>query len=106
MSSSADPGTILTEIVARVAALDPKTLPPNVVQLFMTTAIRAYGDLADRGIDFPPLTADADVSATDAVRAASAILKAVDLETFELALWQMFGGSPRGIDVARTGDAP
>lgn len=109
MSSSVDPAAAhlpsdeASELAARLATLDPRVMTPEVVQQLMTMAIRAYSDLVERGIEVSPLVPGSAVSATDAVRAASGILKALDLETFELALWQMFGGSPTRSDQPRAG---
>lgn len=109
MSSSADSSVAPTmpanasELVARLAALDPHALSPDEVQQLMTMAVRAYSDLVERGHDMAPLAPGSAVSATDAVRAASGILKALDLETFELALWQMFGGGPMRRDPGSAG---
>lgn len=110
MSSSADSPVApnvpasASDLVARLAALDPHTLAPDDVQLLMTIAVRAYSDLVEGGHVLAPLAPGSDVSATDAVRAASGILKALDLETFELALWQMFGGGPLRRDAGTAGD--
>lgn len=104
MSSSADSPVARTmpanapDLVARLATLDPHVLAPDDVQLLMAMAVRAYSDLVERGHAMSPLAPGSDVTATDAVRAASGILKALDLETFELALWQMFGGGPERRD--------
>ena len=72
----------------------PDTLAPEEVQELMARAVRAYGRLLDAGVAVSPLPPGADITATDAVRAASGILKAVNLETFELALWETWGGTP------------
>ena len=108
MSSPADSPVARTmsdtsELVARLTALDPQDLAPDEVQRLMTLAVRAYSHLVERGQDVAPLSPDSAVSATDAVRAASGILKALDLEIFELALWQMFAGGPLRRDSGTAG---
>lgn len=80
--------------VSDLLGTDPETLAPEDVQELMAYAVRAYGRLLDAGTAVPPLPVGAEVTATDAVRAASGILKAVNLETFELALWETWGGTP------------
>jgi hypothetical protein len=64
------------------------------VQRHMESAVRAYGQLLDAGHTRPILADNHRITATDAVRAASALLAAVNLEVFELALWQSWGGQP------------
>lgn len=97
MSSSVERGdpcqTIehAAELAARVAGLPPEFLTLEVVQLLMATAIKGYSRLLDEGVSFPPFGTPSEITATEAVRAASAILRAADLETFELALWQTWG---------------
>jgi len=62
------------------------------VQQLMERAVRAYSQLLDEGPAGPILHNGHRITATDAVRAASALLSAVNLEVFELALWQSWGG--------------
>lgn len=82
------------ELVAELAAADPAGLAPESVQRLMATAVTAYGRMLDAGVPAPAFGSATDVTATDAVRAASAVLKGVNLETFELALWETWGGTP------------
>ncbi|MFI9386665.1 hypothetical protein [Kutzneria sp. NPDC052558] len=62
------------------------------VQRLMERAVAAYSRLTDDGAAGPILHNGHNITATDAVRAASALLSAVNLEVFELALWQSWGG--------------
>ncbi|WP_028923572.1 hypothetical protein [Pseudonocardia acaciae] len=64
------------------------------VRRLMERAVRGYGQLVESGQAVPVLDADHRVTATDAARAASALLHAVNLEVFELALWETWGGRP------------
>lgn len=43
------------------------------------------------GRSVPPFDTDTELTATDVLIVVSALLDAVNLETFELALWQSFG---------------
>jgi len=79
---------------ARLAELDPSAFSAATVQRLMATAVRAYGRLLDEGTAAPAFGSATEVTATDAVRAASAVLKGVNLEVFELALWETWGGAP------------
>jgi len=76
----------------------PATMPEDLsladIQRLMNLAVLAYGRLVDLGQDGPILPSVHTVTATDAARAASALLAAVNLEVFELALWETWGGRP------------
>ena len=78
--------------------IGPATRPEDLsladIQRLMNLAVLAYGRLVDLGQDGPLLPSVHTVTATDAARAASALLAAVNLEVFELALWETWGGKP------------
>ena len=78
--------------------LGPETKPEDLsladIQRLMNLAVLAYGRLADVGREGPLLPVTHAVTATDAARVASALLAAVNLEVFELALWETWGGKP------------
>ena len=78
--------------------IGPATRPEDLsladIQRLMNLAVPAYGRLVDLGQDGPLLPSVHAVTATDAARAASALLAAVNLEVFELALWETWGGKP------------
>jgi hypothetical protein len=78
--------------------LGPGTKPEDLsladIQRLMNLAVLAYGRLADVGREGPILPVTHAVTATDAARVASALLAAVNLEVFELALWETWGGRP------------
>jgi hypothetical protein len=69
------------------------TLSDAEVQALLAKAVRLYaGRAAERDgalAAFPP---GAAVTATDVTVAASAMLKAVNLQVFELGLWQAWAG--------------
>jgi hypothetical protein len=69
------------------------TLSDAEVQAMLAKAVRLYaGRAAERDgalAAFPP---GAEVTATDVTVAASAMLKAVNLQVFELGLWQSWAG--------------
>jgi hypothetical protein len=73
---------------------DPADLTLAEVQRLMELAVRGYGRLLDDGTGGSVLADSHEVTATDAVRAASALLAAVNLQIFELALWETWGGRP------------
>ena len=104
MSSSNDTEGRVQEsdesVAPRIWNLDPDSLTEGDVRQLLTAAIRAYGRLLDEGRAFLPI-ARGEISATDAVRTASALLESADLETFELALWQAWGNRPWAAGVTR-----
>lgn len=92
MSPSAERRGAGLDAIAGVRAED---LTLADVQHLVDLAVRAYGRILDAeeggGPILPPAHA---VSATDATRAAGALLAALNVEVFELALFQTWGGSP------------
>jgi hypothetical protein len=62
------------------------TPPVEQVQRTVAAAVRLYREYTERtGTTFPPV--DADITSTDAVVMATALLQANDLNPFDLALW-------------------
>jgi len=92
MSLSAERRRPALEGIAGVRAED---LTLADVQHLVDLAVRAYGRILDDeeggGAILP---AAHGVSATDAARAAGALLGALNVEVFELALFQTWGGRP------------
>lgn len=72
---------------------DAADLTLEDVQRLMGLAVRGYSRLLDEGAGGAALPDSHAVTATEVVRAASALLAAVNLEVFELALWQTWGGA-------------
>jgi hypothetical protein len=59
------------------------------LQAVMAAAIRSYAARADASDEpLPALAADSGVTATEAMLAVSAIMKAVNVQVFELGMWQ------------------
>jgi len=75
-------------------ARDPATLSETEVGALFEAAVRAYSLFCDAEKPCSVLPVGHDISPTDVVRAASALLSAASLEPFELALWNSFGGLP------------
>ena len=84
-----------SEIIAELGSCDVNSLRLSDVQILMDLAVRAYGrileDEKEQGSILPPVHG---VTATDVSRAASALLDALNIEVFELALWESWGGRP------------
>jgi hypothetical protein len=66
------------------------------IQAMLARAVKLYAErCAERDQPLPAFTGEAHVTATDAVVAVSAILKAVNVQLFELGMWQTFSGHSR-----------
>jgi hypothetical protein len=101
MSSRADlrPGgedgrTDVRAACALIASLkDSEALSESEMQTLLAAAVRLYADRAAKRETAPDaFAADSGVTATDAMVATSAILKAVNLQLFELGMWQAWSG--------------
>jgi mannose/cellobiose epimerase-like protein (N-acyl-D-glucosamine 2-epimerase family) len=71
------------------AAQSSEGLQDADIQSLLGGAVRLYAQRAsEREEPLPAFGADAGVTATDAMLATTAILKAVNVATFELGMWQ------------------
>ena len=62
------------------------------MQSMLARAVRLYAERAERG-DAPPAFPDgAPVTATEVMVTVTAMLKAVNLQVFELGMWQAWSG--------------
>lgn len=62
------------------------------IQTMLANAVRLYAERsAERDGDLPAFPADA-VTATDVMVTVTAMLKAVNLQVFELGMWQAWSG--------------
>ena len=95
MSSSEDAASELDlaasralEIVER-ALLDGKTenIPDETVQRLLTAGTKLFANKVEMEDRFSPYTGPEDVTATDVVMTCSDMLRAVNLSTFDLAMW-------------------
>lgn len=63
------------------------------IQAMLAKAVRLYAArVAQREDTLPAFPADANVTATDVMVTATAMLKAVNLQVFELGMWQAWTG--------------
>ena len=63
------------------------------IQAMLAKAVRLYAErAAERDQPLPPFPADATMTATEVVVTVSAMLKAVNLQVFELGMWQAWAG--------------
>jgi hypothetical protein len=68
-------------------------LPDAELQALLAAAIKSYAARAEQSDEplpaFPP---ESGVTATEAMLAVSAIMKAVNVQVFELGMWQSWSG--------------
>ena len=87
------------QALALVRALEAKfdageldVLTPEATQALMGVICRIYGANQESGNKYSLLSGRAAVTGTDAMITCSALLKAVDLQVFELGMWQSWSG--------------
>ena len=72
---------------------DGSALPDRDVQALLAAAVRIYAERAEgRDEALPAFPADAGITATHAMVSITAILKAVNVQVFELGMWQAWSG--------------
>jgi hypothetical protein len=64
----------------------------EALQKLMAAVCKTYSQQVQADVHVPALNARSGVSATDVMITASALLKAVDLQVFELGMWQSWTG--------------
>jgi len=83
----------VASLTGAIAADRLDQLSPDLVQKLMAAAIRTYSAKVQAGEQFLPFHPHAGrVSPTDIMITASALLKAGDLQVFELGMWQSYTG--------------
>jgi hypothetical protein len=92
--SAADAVTAaVTSLTGAISADTLDQLPPELVQKLVAATIRAYSAKVQAGEQFLPFhPTSGRVSPTDVMITASALLKAADLQVFELGMWQSYTG--------------
>lgn len=72
---------------------DAGALEESDVQALLAAAVRIYAQRAEaRNAPLAAFPPDAEVTATHAMLAVTAILKAVNVQLFELGMWQAWSG--------------
>jgi uncharacterized protein (DUF2252 family) len=84
---------LTSSLEAMIAAGRANDVPDAALRQVMAALIKVYATKFDQGERPPLLDADAGVSATAVLVATSALLKASNLEIFELGMWQSWSGS-------------
>jgi hypothetical protein len=67
-------------------------LSPQAMQAMLAALTKAYGAKVEAGEPYPVLAGPGSVSGTDVLTLCGALLKAADLQVFELGMWQSWTG--------------
>jgi hypothetical protein len=71
---------------------DVQSLTPEALQALMSALCRLYTAQCELGSKDLPLAPGTIANATDAMTTASGLLRAVNVASFEFAMWQSWGG--------------
>jgi len=83
----------VASLTGAISADQLDQLPPELLQKLIAAAIRAYSAKVQAGEVFLPFhPTSGRVSPTDVMITASSLLKAADLQVFELGMWQSYTG--------------
>lgn len=75
------------DVAAALKRGEPGSIPDDALRRVMVAAIRLYAAKAEgTGAEIPPFDKH-DVTATEAVTAVCAMIRAVDLNLFDVAMW-------------------
>ena len=84
---------LAASLEAAVSAGQAGAVPDDAMRALMTALIKVYAAKFDEGQRPALLPADSGVSATAVLVATSALMKASNLEIFELGMWQSWSGT-------------
>ncbi len=85
---------VLRQIARRILeAPEGEALPDEVVQQALTAMTRLYTVKFQMGERWPPFVNDREMPATAVMIMSTAMLRAVNLELFELGMWQAWSGA-------------
>jgi hypothetical protein len=73
-------------VTAALQGGKPDTIPDEVLRQVLTAAVKAYAAKAEARGEFPPFEPD-EVTATETVVTACAMIRAADLNLFDMAMW-------------------
>ena len=89
---SNDALALATTLENKFAAGELDMLTPESLQALMGALCKIYGANLENGNKFPILSGRGAVTGTDVMITCGALLKAVDLQVFELGMWQSWSG--------------
>jgi hypothetical protein len=83
----------IVETIAReVSRGNIGAIPSDLIQAMLAAGCRAYAAKIESGEDFLPVSPEGNVTSTDVMFTSSGLLQAVDLQVFELGMWQSWTG--------------
>lgn len=86
-------GTADPAVGALVSALDDGApIADADLQALMGAVVKRYAECLSEGVELRAFAPDAGVTATDAMVVTTAILRAVNVQLFELGMWQAWSG--------------
>jgi len=91
-SASAVATRLAAELDRGLAAGRADVLAPEALQALMGALCRSYAAQVEAGGNFLPLAGRSGVTATDIMVTASKLLRAGNLQVFELGMWQSWTG--------------
>ena len=83
---------LAADVQRAVAEGRPDVLTPEALQALVAAALRVYSAQNEAGTEFLPLPNRSPVMDTDVMVFTSALLRAVNLQVFELGMWQSWTG--------------
>jgi hypothetical protein len=89
---SAQANELAASLEQALAQGRPDALAPEALQNVMAAICRAYRAQIDAGQNHLPLPQATIVAPTDVMVTCGALLRAADLQVFELGMWQSFTG--------------
>jgi hypothetical protein len=84
--------TLAAAIAAKVEAGDLDGLPPEAIQALAAAVCRAYAAHQEAEHRYPIFSGIGAATGTDVMVTCSALLKAADLQVFELGMWSSWTG--------------
>jgi hypothetical protein len=84
---------LAASLQGRIAGGQAGGFPDETMRRLMAVLVRLYAAKFDEGQRPALLDADGDVSATAVLVTISALMKALNLEIFELGMWQSWSGT-------------
>jgi hypothetical protein len=96
--AKAQPGDVSTQALQIAAEIErgilsgSPTVSMQAQQKLLAALCKSYSQQVQAGEQSPAVSATSGVSATDVMITASGLLKAADLQVFELGMWQSWTG--------------
>jgi hypothetical protein len=95
-AADSDVSARATELAAEIEKAltrgEVESLTPEALQALMSALCRLYTAQCELGSKDLPLASGTFANATDAMMTASGLLRAVNVASFEFAMWQSWGG--------------